>query len=681
MTAVFDDENSAVYPVRLRKPEGLSVNNGVLTWTAVENAIGYSVDISGEKFTTDTNEYSLESLTTPGSYNVSIKAVGNGVGYTDSEWSSTEIYNVADAPCGNPDCECKSRGDGVCGCGEDTVEYETPEWDFADLDSILRAIEVGKNVTMFLGVFTDAEAYRNGERAQMTATVVWANDTIASYSGEIVPSKIVSGNDCSYYSYDYDKNRGKWSKSETDDKYTDVILSYCRSFFNSQGYDYDAEINIYRAKPEFTAALWGENADGASITIMHDNGEIMVVVSVDAYCMVYSFKYIGATTAELLPDKFTDNTRPLVPDFNYTDEFSTDTLYRFKGKTTFEFEPERRGYYKLYCRLDLDYGTRLPSAYVYDADYRMILDGGGIDLYGKTASVFLEAGQTYYLLMAANDRYEGHEEYCVVVLEYTGETAEVPTAPDFEHTKGMSPGVRYEIKGKTTFMFNPTESGFYQFYSYGRFPSDYGSDPYIVLYGEDYAAISVGNPYQYEDFSVYGWLEAGQTYYILATSVTWDYWGAGYYFKAELLEEQNDPAVLSAFLENFGYVNISVELYMKGDFAVERFNAGNVYFGYRLDYFEGAYTELVFNGEIQPESGYILGDGSGNYFHYRYSEESDVWVRMPITLTEIRIDGDETTIIEGSYPYSFQFFDDMIYALLALTPDADYLSYRLSDDG
>jgi hypothetical protein len=79
---------------QLATPSNLQINFASLTWTVVSNASGYVVDIDGTEFTVATNSYPHSSLTTPKTYTIKVKAIGNGTTYTDSAWSSTVYYTV-----------------------------------------------------------------------------------------------------------------------------------------------------------------------------------------------------------------------------------------------------------------------------------------------------------------------------------------------------------------------------------------------------------------------------------------------------------------------------------------------------------------------------------------------------------------------------------------------------------
>lgn len=75
----------------LSSPQGLEITNKTLSWNAVENARGYTVDINGETRDIRRTTYSFESHNLPeGTYKFRVKARGNGVDFSDSAWTEIE---------------------------------------------------------------------------------------------------------------------------------------------------------------------------------------------------------------------------------------------------------------------------------------------------------------------------------------------------------------------------------------------------------------------------------------------------------------------------------------------------------------------------------------------------------------------------------------------------------------
>lgn len=83
---------------RLATPEKVSVSiENELTWSAVENARGYVVEITGEEIedkqlTPRKNTASLDNLA-EGDYEIRIKAVGDGKTFKDSDWTETLFFH------------------------------------------------------------------------------------------------------------------------------------------------------------------------------------------------------------------------------------------------------------------------------------------------------------------------------------------------------------------------------------------------------------------------------------------------------------------------------------------------------------------------------------------------------------------------------------------------------------
>ena len=80
--------------VKLQVPENLQINGTTLTWDAVENASGYTVNVDGNKTDTKENTYDLSVLTEPKKYFIQIKSLGDEKKYKTSEWSQVKEYTV-----------------------------------------------------------------------------------------------------------------------------------------------------------------------------------------------------------------------------------------------------------------------------------------------------------------------------------------------------------------------------------------------------------------------------------------------------------------------------------------------------------------------------------------------------------------------------------------------------------
>ncbi len=79
-------------PIALQTPMHLSFDeeNSTLTWDAVDNAVCYLIDHNGEII--ENSETQVYVLTQEGENVFKVKAVGDGVNYTDSDWSMEYYY-------------------------------------------------------------------------------------------------------------------------------------------------------------------------------------------------------------------------------------------------------------------------------------------------------------------------------------------------------------------------------------------------------------------------------------------------------------------------------------------------------------------------------------------------------------------------------------------------------------
>jgi hypothetical protein len=86
---------SGAATVQLPVPSNIRIEGTTLKWNAVSNAY-YRVSVNGEEKPTNlgTPSYSLSSLTAEGTYELRVIAKGNGMTYTDSEWSTPIEYKI-----------------------------------------------------------------------------------------------------------------------------------------------------------------------------------------------------------------------------------------------------------------------------------------------------------------------------------------------------------------------------------------------------------------------------------------------------------------------------------------------------------------------------------------------------------------------------------------------------------
>ena len=78
----------------LEVPANLKVDNLTVTWGEVENANGYEVDIDGKVEGVTVNSYDLSALTAPKTYQIKVRAKGNGKEFKDSAWSGATTYTI-----------------------------------------------------------------------------------------------------------------------------------------------------------------------------------------------------------------------------------------------------------------------------------------------------------------------------------------------------------------------------------------------------------------------------------------------------------------------------------------------------------------------------------------------------------------------------------------------------------
>ena len=86
------DQSDTASPIALQTPMHLSFDeeNSTLTWDAVDNAAYYLIDHNGEII--ENSETQVYVLTQEGENVFKVKAVGDGVNYTDSDWSEEYCY-------------------------------------------------------------------------------------------------------------------------------------------------------------------------------------------------------------------------------------------------------------------------------------------------------------------------------------------------------------------------------------------------------------------------------------------------------------------------------------------------------------------------------------------------------------------------------------------------------------
>jgi hypothetical protein len=125
-------------PETLPAPENLQISDANLTWDEVPNASGYIVSIDdGETSMINDATYSLSYLTEYKTYQIKVKAVGNGTTYLDSDWSNAAEYELF---------EPQSEGLLFTLINNDT-EYSVKAGTATDENIIIPTVYKGKSVT------------------------------------------------------------------------------------------------------------------------------------------------------------------------------------------------------------------------------------------------------------------------------------------------------------------------------------------------------------------------------------------------------------------------------------------------------------------------------------------------------------------------------------------------------
>ena len=81
---------------QLETPQDLSYDEGdyMLTWDSVDNASGYTIYYNGNEFEVDANDTKEKIVVTAQDNTFKVKANGDQVDYTDSEWSEEYTYTI-----------------------------------------------------------------------------------------------------------------------------------------------------------------------------------------------------------------------------------------------------------------------------------------------------------------------------------------------------------------------------------------------------------------------------------------------------------------------------------------------------------------------------------------------------------------------------------------------------------
>lgn len=96
ISTLYSDLNITYTPVQLSTPSNFSINSTteVVTWDAVANADSYKVYIGNQTFDVETNSINLrsQSINRNTNYEVAVKAISEGVYYTNSSMTTEQSY-------------------------------------------------------------------------------------------------------------------------------------------------------------------------------------------------------------------------------------------------------------------------------------------------------------------------------------------------------------------------------------------------------------------------------------------------------------------------------------------------------------------------------------------------------------------------------------------------------------
>jgi exopolysaccharide biosynthesis protein len=100
------------YSTKLNSPSSISVSSSTLLWDSVENKRAYEVQVNGQTIETILPSLDLKQyINTPGTYEITIKALGDGIYYSDSDPSEVYHYTfVAPEELSPPDDFVISQG-------------------------------------------------------------------------------------------------------------------------------------------------------------------------------------------------------------------------------------------------------------------------------------------------------------------------------------------------------------------------------------------------------------------------------------------------------------------------------------------------------------------------------------------------------------------------------------------
>ncbi len=80
---------------KLDTPTNITISEGILSFSSVENARSYLIKIDFSEFTISTTSFNINTFNLlPGIYEITVQAIGNGFSITNSDFSETLLYEI-----------------------------------------------------------------------------------------------------------------------------------------------------------------------------------------------------------------------------------------------------------------------------------------------------------------------------------------------------------------------------------------------------------------------------------------------------------------------------------------------------------------------------------------------------------------------------------------------------------
>lgn len=181
---------------RLAAPS-VSAEGKTVKWNAVENAIGYSVQVNDGEWSAPQTETSYTlNRSTAGNYTVRVKALGDGVRYRDSD--ATGITVLITEKLATPEVSAEHNSvswNAVANAAEYKVKVDDGEWSKpqTELSYKLEGVSAGEH-TVKVVALSDNELYTQSDEATLSVTVVAQLATpVLSLDGKTVSWQAVAG--------------------------------------------------------------------------------------------------------------------------------------------------------------------------------------------------------------------------------------------------------------------------------------------------------------------------------------------------------------------------------------------------------------------------------------------------------------------------------------------------------